>query len=94
MTDTYLDLNPIFAMTGAQARSLRSQGPLLACCNVVAHVSLTYCTINMSYDAFGLVCVASGLSKPKYWPVPFGKWRDSYTIRRFWGYARICSTWS
>lgn len=84
VADTYLDLNPIFSLSGPHARSLRDQGPILAPFNVVGFVAMSYCTINMTYDALALVSVALGLSEPKYWPVPFGKWRDAYTIRRFW----------
>ena len=82
---TYCDLNPIYALTGSNMRSLRSQGPILTVVNVVARITISYATINMLYDFLGLFMVGLGFSEPKRWPTPFGKWRDSYTIRRFWG---------
>ena len=81
----YADCNPVFARFGYQARSLRSQGPILALCNTVALCGMSYATMNICYDILGLLTVAVGYSEPKYWPTPFGRWRDSYTIRRFWG---------
>jgi hypothetical protein len=87
VADTYLDLNPIFALSGREARSLRAQGPVFTLLNVVGFVTTSYCAINMAYDTIALIAVGSGYSEPKRWPVPFGKWRDSYTVRRFWGYV-------
>lgn len=84
MADTYIDLNPIFA-PGPQVRSIRAQGPILTVSNVVAYSSMLYYTLNVSYDALALFGVALRLSEPTYWPLPFGRWRDAYTVRRFWG---------
>lgn len=85
IADAYVDLNPIFALSGTQARSLRSQGPIMAFFNVVGYCTLSYTSLNMTYDVLAFLGVAAGLSEPKHWPVPFGRWRDAYTVRRFWG---------
>lgn len=37
------------------------------------------------YRAMTLVAVGSGISKPRDWPPFFGRMRDAYTIRYFWG---------
>ena len=85
VASTYVATNPIFALTGTEARSLRAQGLFFTPLNVVGYMAMSHCTFNMTYDVIGLLAVATGYSEPKYWPVPFGRWRDSYTIRRFWG---------
>ena len=53
--------------------------------NVVGFFAMTYSTINMVYDVLAFVSVAIGYCEPDQWPVTFGRWKDSYTIRRFWG---------
>ena len=53
--------------------------------NVVGFFAMTYSTINMVYDVLAFVSVAVGYCEPDQWPVTFGRWKDSYTIRRFWG---------
>lgn len=82
---TYIALNPIFSLPEQEARSLRSQGLLLNVLNVLAYMGKSYGMLNMGYDGMALVSVAFGFSEPKYWPVVFGRWRDAYTVRRFWG---------
>jgi len=37
------------------------------------------------YRAMALVAVGSGVSEPRDWPPFFGRTKDSYTIRYFWG---------
>ena len=83
--DTFLDQSPLFALTGADARPLLSQGFIPARMNCLAWYGMQYCTLNMLYDTLAIVTVALGILEPKRWPVMFGKWRDSYTVRRFWG---------
>ena len=39
-------------------------------------------------DAVALVCVGFCGSSPTLWPDAWGSWRDAYTLRRLWGYAR------
>jgi hypothetical protein len=34
---------------------------------------------------FSIIAVASGLSSPEQWPPFFGRMRDAYTVRNFWG---------
>ena len=52
--------------------------------NVPAYIALPYCTLNIYYDAAALVAVALRFSEPWAWPVAFGKFREAYTVRRFW----------
>ncbi|KIP09829.1 hypothetical protein PHLGIDRAFT_22648 [Phlebiopsis gigantea 11061_1 CR5-6] len=85
ITQVFISLNPIFWLPEDQAQSLRAQGLALSVINIVAFMARSYSTLNMGYDLMALVSVALGLSEPKYWPVSHGKWRDAYTIRRFWG---------
>ena len=41
-----------------------------------------------SHNATALVCVGLGHSSTTVWPDMWGRWRDAYTVRRLWGYAR------
>ena len=84
VAQTYISTNPLFSLSGDAARSMRSQGPVLIVFNVAAYMALSYCTLNIYYDAIALLAVVFGLSESKDWPVAFGKWRDAYTVRRFW----------
>lgn len=81
------DVFGVYADCNPAARSLRSQGLVLALCNTVALCGKSYCVMNIFYDALGMFTVGTGFSEPTSWPPPFGRWRDSYTIRRFWGYV-------
>ena len=40
------------------------------------------------HNALAFMCVGLGLSSPALWPDVWGRWRDAYTVRRFWGYVR------
>ena len=81
----YTAANPVFAPTGGAARSLRAQGALWTPLNVLAYTTKSYCMINILYDLLALLAVGTGCSAPACWPPPFGRWRDAYTVRRFWG---------
>lgn len=77
-----MTLNPLFA---DPTRSLKSQTPLLAMLNVLMScMTLSYCAISITYDIYGIVSVTLRISEPPEWPVAFGKWREAYTVRRFW----------
>lgn len=41
--------------------------------------------MTMSYYIIGAASVAFGISEPKVWVDPYGRWKDAYTVRRFWG---------
>ncbi|KZP03388.1 hypothetical protein FIBSPDRAFT_1017840, partial [Athelia psychrophila] len=41
--------------------------------------------LSLYYSLFALLSVAVGFYQPKDFPPVFGRWRDSYTLRRFWG---------
>lgn len=86
---TYMDTNPLFSLAGDTAKSMRSQGLVLMAFNVAAYMSMSYCTLHITYDATALLAVALRLSEPEYWPVITGRFRDGYTVRRFWRYVSI-----
>ncbi|EKM52834.1 uncharacterized protein PHACADRAFT_176840 [Phanerochaete carnosa HHB-10118-sp] len=86
IAQTYIGTNPLFSLSGDTARSMRSQGPLLMLPNVTAYMAISYCTLNIYYDATAIFAVAFGFSRAKDWPVVFGRWREAYTVRRFWRY--------
>jgi len=51
-----------------------------------------WCALSIAHTSCSIVFVASGLSTPDSWPDTFGKWRDAYTLRRYWGYSvSLCS---
>ena len=49
------------------------------------------CRVGYGIDympTFGaLICVGLGRSSPTLWPDMMGRWRDAYTIRKFWQYV-------
>jgi hypothetical protein len=55
------------------------------------YVLLLGCTLAHGFDCaqnfVALVCVGLGRSSPTLWPNMMGRWRDAYTLRRFWGYV-------
>ncbi|GJE93178.1 membrane bound O-acyl transferase family-domain-containing protein [Phanerochaete sordida] len=85
IAQTYIDLNPIFSLPEHSFVSLRSQGTIWTMLSVVAYMTRAYCMLNIPYNFLAVVAVVLRVSEPKYWPVPFGRWKDAYTVRRFWG---------
>jgi len=45
-------------------------------------------SIGAFHNAMGLICVGLGNSSSTLWPDIWGRWRDGYTVRKFWGYVR------
>ena len=43
--------------------------------------------ISAMHNATALVCVGLGRSDPTLWPDNWGRWRDTYTLRKLWGYV-------
>ncbi|KAI6047546.1 hypothetical protein EDC04DRAFT_633642 [Pisolithus marmoratus] len=41
--------------------------------------------LSQGYFLVAVIAVGTTLHEPRSWPAPFGKWKDAYTIRRFWG---------
>lgn len=70
---------------GPNATSITAFPFLKRCITVWFQGACGYATINMQYLLLGVVCVALGVSEPKRWPKLFGRVRDAYTVRRFWG---------
>ena len=42
-------------------------------------------SMSATHNLMALVCVGLGRSSPTLWPDFWGKWRDAYTVRKFWG---------
>ncbi|EPQ55828.1 hypothetical protein GLOTRDRAFT_105750 [Gloeophyllum trabeum ATCC 11539] len=85
LAQTYVKSNPYYTDPTPYTSPFTSQGYTGRVVNIVAWMTLPYGTMNMNYAALSAVCVALGLSEPRYWPDLFGAWSDSYTVRRFWG---------
>ncbi|KAI6035007.1 hypothetical protein F5J12DRAFT_932230 [Pisolithus orientalis] len=77
----YIRCNPVFS----SEEPLFSQGYFLGWLNTVAIPGSVYAGLNWTYSLSAVILVGSSLHEPRSWPVPFGKWKDAYTIRRFWG---------
>ncbi|KAL4265495.1 wax synthase family protein [Pleurotus pulmonarius] len=77
-----------FAMTPA----LSPEGPSLTSCtwlwrsvHVANIVALTRYAISAGHRALSLLLIAFGLEEPAEFRPLCGRWRDAYTLRRFWG---------
>ncbi|KAH7904732.1 hypothetical protein BJ138DRAFT_1166049 [Hygrophoropsis aurantiaca] len=81
----YVCYNPVCAVNGPASVSITSQGYLLRCASIVAWGAMTYSSLNVVHSLFAVVDVALGLSEVSSWPQSFGRWKDSYTLRKFWG---------
>ncbi|KAI5980353.1 hypothetical protein EDC04DRAFT_3152737 [Pisolithus marmoratus] len=77
----YFRCNPVFSSEAP----LLSQGYFLGWINVTLLLWGTYAGLNRVYSVVAVIAVGTGLHEPRLWPPPFGKWKDAYTIRRFWG---------
>lgn len=42
---------------------------------------------NISHYIEAIVCVSLGFSSPSLWPGLWGRWGETYTLRKFWGYV-------
>ncbi|OCH92794.1 hypothetical protein OBBRIDRAFT_412427 [Obba rivulosa] len=82
---SYMYLDPLFSLTGADARSITSQGYALCCLNIIAWGYTPYGMVNLQYSLLADVHVGLSYSDSQDWPDPFGAWSDAYTIRCFWG---------
>ncbi|KAH7882905.1 membrane bound O-acyl transferase family-domain-containing protein [Phlebopus sp. FC_14] len=77
--------NPVFSASA----SIASQGYFVRCINIVAFVGfrMDYYSMNISYLVLAILSVAAGVCEPRSWPNLYGRWRDAYTVRRFWGHT-------
>ena len=84
---SYVHLNPLFArpLSGGAVLSIKAQGYGFRCLNIVAYMGQLYFTGQLLYTLLSVFCVAIGFYEAKDYPRLFGGWRDSYTVRRFWG---------
>lgn len=83
MVQTYIDLNPAFGPD--KARLMWTQNVLVRFFNVLTYATKSYCLVTVPYDIASVLAVGTRLSEPKAWPMVVGRWRDAYTVRRFWG---------
>ncbi|KZT63295.1 hypothetical protein DAEQUDRAFT_641339, partial [Daedalea quercina L-15889] len=82
ITQSYQRSNPLFSR---RDMDLSSQGYLMLPINTVARFGSLVGMIGMQYALLAALFVALGISLPRDWPEVYGRWSDSYTIRRFWG---------
>lgn len=82
---TYIHANPVFSHSTNTALSLGAQGYVFRSINVITYMGRIYCLLQLQYTLLAIFCVAVGLSESGDCPPLFGNWRDSYTLRRFWG---------
>ncbi len=53
--------------------------------NLITWFITTRILIDASYRFVSIVFVGLGLDTPENWPPAFGRMKDVYTIRKFWG---------
>lgn len=85
LAQSYIHSNPLFALRGADALPIQDQGYFYGSLNIIAFWSCAFSLMSAQYFFLAAGAVALGISEPKYWPDFFGKWSDTYTLRRFWG---------
>ena len=78
----YQRANPLFSR---REMDLWAQGYLMLPINIIARFSSLVGMIAMQYSLLAALSVAPGFSLPRDWPEVYGRWSDSYTVRRFWG---------
>ncbi|KIM90059.1 hypothetical protein PILCRDRAFT_812871 [Piloderma croceum F 1598] len=83
----YMHLNPLFSrsLSGSGALPITAQGYVFSCANIIAYMGRIYCSFQLQYSLLSVLCVAIGFYEAKDFPPVFGRWRDAYTLRRFWG---------
>ncbi|TFY61676.1 hypothetical protein EVJ58_g4371 [Rhodofomes roseus] len=64
---------------------LLSQGHSLPTASILARLCSLVGMIAMQYSLLAAIFVAFGFSLPRDWPDIYGRWSDTYTVRRFWG---------
>ena len=81
----YQRRNPLFSRPGTVWPTVSSQGYLLLPVNVFSRAIGVAGGIALGYNLLSATMVTIGFSLPRDWPEIFGKWSDSYTLRRLWG---------
>lgn len=82
----YMQMNPHFSTSfGNTWLPITVQGYGLCCLSIIVWVGRLYCVFQLQYRLLSVLCVAVGLYKAKDFPPILGRWRDAYTVRRFWG---------
>ncbi|KAG2121322.1 membrane bound O-acyl transferase family-domain-containing protein [Suillus clintonianus] len=77
----YIRHNPVYQSAAAFA-SQNFARRILACSGYLVFYYCMGVTVHSLISAFAVSCTGS---EPSSWPNLFGKWKDAYTIRRFWG---------
>ena len=81
---TYQLVNPLYSLTGEEARSLWAQGYVVGLLNILARIAVQWAMFNVGYNLMSMAGVGIMLQEPRVWPDVFGHWKDAYTVRRFW----------
>ena len=88
VAQTVMDVNPLFAPTSeAGPWHLRPQGIAVDIFRSLAYMGRAYALVVLFYELSAFVAVSSFLSETRYWPAYMGRWRDAYTVRRFWRFV-------
>jgi hypothetical protein len=82
---SYMHLNPLFSLSGNASLPITAQGYGFCCVNIIAYMARVYCSVQLQFTLLGAFCVTIGFYDAKDFPPLFGRWRDAYTLRRFWG---------
>ncbi|OJA19966.1 hypothetical protein AZE42_04222 [Rhizopogon vesiculosus] len=78
----YMKHNPVFKSPAAFASQTNFVHRFLGC---FVYVGTNYCMVNVVHALIVAVVVSCTSAETSSWPNIFGKWEDTYTIRRFWG---------
>lgn len=90
IAQSYVHLQPFFALQGTDAFPTGWKGVVLQFFCLLAWYTNVYATMKLLHTVVAIVCVAIGPlgGNPEDWRPAFGDWSDAYTLRRFWGYVR------
>ncbi|KAI6112837.1 membrane bound O-acyl transferase family-domain-containing protein [Pisolithus sp. B1] len=77
----YMRCNPVLSSRA----SIASQGYIMQCLNVAVACCQYYAMLTCMHCVAAVLAVGLNLNKPQAWPQLFGRWKDAYTIRKFWG---------
>ncbi|KAF8332346.1 membrane bound O-acyl transferase family-domain-containing protein [Cantharellus anzutake] len=78
-------LNVVARADDCSVLRLRDQPYPIRCVLIGMWAAAAYAVIMLQWSVLSVLCVGSGLSKPKDWPTFFGPLKGCWTVRRFWG---------
>jgi len=86
LAQTYIHRNAVMTNLDKDPHaSITSQGLIWQFFNAGAWMATPYCNISLQYYQVAAVGVALNLWSSEDWPEPYGRWKDAYTLRNFWG---------